>query len=133
MAVPHPEVVDPQHPLVERVRAIALEYPEAVEVEAWGRPSFRAGKKIFVLVGSTMEFPFSIIFKPAADERLALVQDHRFWSPPYWGPGGWLATAIDGSDVDWTELAELIDTSYRQVALVRQITQLDKTTPKRLV
>jgi hypothetical protein len=77
--------------------------------------------------------PFSIIFKPAADERLALVQDDRFWSPPYWGPGGWLATSIDGTDVDWIELAELIDTSYRQVALVRQIAQLDKTTPKRLV
>ena len=133
MAEPHPQVVDPQHPLVERVRAIALEYPVAVEVETWGRPTFRAGKKIFVLVGAGMENPFAIIFKPAADERLALEQDGRFWSPPYWGPGGWLATGIEGSDVDWIELAELIDTSYREVALVRQIAQLDKTTPKRLV
>ena len=125
MARTHPRVVDPRHPLVEKVRAICLAYPEAGEVEAWGRPTFRAGKKIFVMVSASMDRPFTIVFKPEADERLAYLEDDRFYSPPYWGPGGWLATAIDGPHADWTELAEIIDTSYRQVALVRQIRALD--------
>jgi len=122
---PHPQVIDPRHPLVEKVRAICLGYPEAAEVEAWGRPTFRAGTKIFVMVSASMDRPFTIVFKPEADERLAYLADDRFYSPPYWGPGGWLATPIDGPGVDWTQLAEIIDTSYRQVALVRQIRALD--------
>jgi hypothetical protein len=79
-----------------------------------------------VMVSASMDRPFTIVFKPEAEERLVYLADDRFYSPPYWGPGGWLATAIDGPDADWTELAEIIDTSYRQVALVRQIRALDK-------
>ncbi|WP_411699121.1 MmcQ/YjbR family DNA-binding protein [Conyzicola sp.] len=133
----HPEVVDPAHPLVERVRAICLAYPESVEVEAWGRPTFRAGKKIFIMVSASMDRPFSIVFKPDSDERGPYLQDGRFFSPPYWGPGGWLATDLDQPGTDWTELGEIIDTSYRQVALVRQIKALDaaggRNGPQRLV
>jgi len=128
MAQEHPRVVDPQHPLVERIRSIAMAYPEAVEAETWGRPTFRAGKKIFLLVGS-MDQPFSIVFKPDPDEARALAGDNRFWSPPYWGASGWLAILVDTLKTDWKELQELIDTSYRQVALKRQLAQLDKSTP----
>jgi hypothetical protein len=32
-----------------------------------------------------------VIFKPDSDDRLALLDDDRFYSPPYWGPSGWLA------------------------------------------
>jgi len=120
----HPQVVDPAHPLVERVRAVCLAYPEAVELPAWGRPTFRAGKKIFVMVAAGMENPFSIVFKPGPDEAGAYLQDARFFSPPYWGPRGWLATHLDRPTTDWTELAEIIDTSYRQVALARQLRAL---------
>ena len=129
----HPRVVEIDHPLVQRVRHIAMAYPEAAEVEAWGRPTFRAGRKIFVLVGASMDDALTIVFKPgSADERLAYLDRDGFYSPPYWGPGGWLAVPIDGV-VDGQELAEIIDTSYRGVALVRQIRQLDTSTPKPLV
>jgi predicted DNA-binding protein (MmcQ/YjbR family) len=121
----HPLVVDPADPLVERVRGICMVFPEAAEVLAWGRPTFRAGKKVFVIVSSSMDRPYSIVFKPDADERLAQLQDGRFFSPPYWGPSGWLGIDIDGPQTDWTELGELIDTSYRQVALQRQLRALD--------
>jgi predicted DNA-binding protein (MmcQ/YjbR family) len=120
----HPQVVDPQHPLVSRLREICMPYPEAAEVAAWGRPTFRAGKKIFVVVGSSMNEPLSINFKPTTEERLAYLQREGFWSPPYWGPGGWLAVNLEGP-ADWTELAEIIDTSYREIALARQIKELD--------
>lgn len=72
-----------------------------------------------------MDDPLTIIFKPASsDERLAYLSRKGFFSPPYWGPGGWLAVPIDGA-VSRAELAEIIDTSYRGVALVRQIKRLE--------
>lgn len=120
----HPQVVDPQHPLVMVVRDICLRFPESSEVEAWGRPTFRAGKKIFVTIGARMDDPLTIIVKPgSADERLAYLSRKGFFSPPYWGPGGWIAVPIDG--VSRLELCEIIDTSYRGVALVRQVRALD--------
>lgn len=124
MAEPHPEVVDPQHPLIVRLRAICLPYPDAVEVNVWGRPTFRAGKKIFVVAGSSMAIPISMVFKPDPDDEPALRQDTRVFVPPYFGASGWLALPLEIVD-DWTEIAELVDASYRQVALKRQLAALD--------
>ncbi|WP_165070360.1 MmcQ/YjbR family DNA-binding protein [Marisediminicola senii] len=129
----HPQVIDPHDPLVERVRAICLGYPEAVEKESFGRPTFRAGKKVFIWVSASMDRPFSIVFKPDGDERLAHLEDERYFVPPYWGPAGWLAIDFDHPDTDWTELAELVDTSYRQVALKRQLSALDTRDSQPLV
>ena len=127
MAEPHPQVVDPAHPLVAWVRSVCMDYPDAAEVEAWGRPTFRAGKKIFVLVGASMDDSLTIVFKPgSADERLSYLERPGFYSPPYWGPGGWLAAPLS-SDVSREELAEIIDTSYRMVALVRQVRALNQS------
>lgn len=121
----HPQLFDAGDRLVARVRGLCLRLPESVEVEAWGRPTFRAGKKIFAIVGSSMDRPNTVVFKPDPEEARALREDERFFSPPYWGPSGWLAVDLDTSDADWTELAELIETSYRQVALKRQLAVLD--------
>src|SRR3546814_4693335 len=77
------------------LRSVCLGLPEAVEVEAWGRPTFRAGKKIFAVFSGTDERPYGVIFKPEGDERVALVQDERFYAPPYFGPSGWLALDLE--------------------------------------
>jgi len=120
----HPRLFEPGDPVVDRVRAICASYPECVEVEAWGRPTWRAGKKIFTVMGSSMERPHTIVFKPDPEERPALLQDDRFFVPPYFGPAGWLAMTLDDG-VDWTLVAELVDASYRRVALKRQLAALD--------
>jgi predicted DNA-binding protein (MmcQ/YjbR family) len=126
MAEPHPQVIDPQHPLVRRVREICMTFPEAVEIEAWGRPTFRAGKKVFLLFSAAMDNPHTIVFKPTADDRPAYLQDRRFFVPKYWGAHDWLAMSVESPDTDWTEVAELIDASYREVALARQLKALDE-------
>jgi len=123
MAEPHPDVVDPHHPFVERLRGICMAYPEAAEAAAWGRATFRAGKKIFVVAGSSMEIPLSMVFKPDPDDDPALRQDPRVFVPPYFGASGWLAIHL--ADGYWDEIAELVDASYRQVALKRQLVALD--------
>ena len=108
---------DEGDPLLARLREVALAFPEAVEVEAWGRPTFRAGKKIFAV------FSDGVIFKPEAGEHDALVHGARFSIPPYFGPSGWLSLDLDDR-TDWEEVRELLDGSYRQVALKRMLKAL---------
>jgi predicted DNA-binding protein (MmcQ/YjbR family) len=122
----HPRLFTEPDAALDRLRAVCLVFPEAVEVLAWGRPTFRAGKKIFVTAGAHMDRPHTIVFKPDPEERRALVTDPRFFIPPYYGPAGWLALDFGAPDTDWVELAELVETSYRQVALKRQLAELDR-------
>ncbi|MGH3357170.1 MAG: MmcQ/YjbR family DNA-binding protein [Nocardioidaceae bacterium] len=121
----HPRMYDEDDPLLARVRPICLGLPEAREVEAWGRPTFRAGKKIFAVYSSDDKHDQSVVFKPEADERAALLQDDRFYLPPYFGPAGWLALDLVATPPDWEELAELVEASYCQVALKRMLAALD--------
>ena len=110
---------DEGDPLLADLRKICLALPEAVEVESWGRPTFRAGPKgkMFAVYGAE-----GLIFKPEPAERDALLNDPRFEIPAYYGPSGWLV--LDLTEPDWTEIAELVETSYRQVALKRQVKEL---------
>ena len=119
----HPRLFDPADAAVARLREICLRYPESAEVEAWGRPTFRAGKKLFAIAGASMHRPQSVVFKPATDEHPALSELDDVFVPPYFGPSGWLAIDL-GPATDWTFVAELLDTSYRQVALKRQLAAL---------
>ena len=34
---------------LKKIRGICLGWPEAAEIQAWGHPTFRAGKKMFAL------------------------------------------------------------------------------------
>ena len=111
-------------PYLTELRDVCLALPEATEKEAWGRPTFRAGK-MFAIFSGHVGHPYSLEFKPDPDERLALEQDARVYMPPYSGASGWLALDFDTAPVDWTEIAELVESSYRLVALKRMIAALD--------
>jgi predicted DNA-binding protein (MmcQ/YjbR family) len=119
----HPRLFDPDDAMVARLRELCLRYPESAEVEAWGRPTFRAGKKLFAIAGASMHRPQSVVFKPATDEHPALSGLDDVFVPPYFGPAGWLAIDL-GPRTDWAFVAELLDTSYREVALKRHLAAL---------
>ncbi|HEX4822528.1 MAG TPA: MmcQ/YjbR family DNA-binding protein [Acidimicrobiales bacterium] len=121
----HPRVYRDDDPYLSDLRRLALALPEACEVEAWGRPTFRAGKKIFAVFTGFEDKRYSVVFKPDAEERPALLEDDRIYKPPYWGASGWLALDFTASEVDWQEVAELLEASYRQVALKRMIAELE--------
>ena len=109
-------------PLLAEVRRVCLALPEVVEIESWGRPTFRAGAKgkMFVVFGGE-----GLLFKPdGEEERTALLADPRFSVPAYYGPSGWLALELTRK-TDWGEVAELAEGSYRQVALKRLIKVLE--------
>ena len=84
----HPRTYRDDDPYLADLRRICLDFPEAAEVEAWGRPTFRAGKKIFAVFDGTDEHPYAVVFKPEPADRRALTQDRRFYVPPYFGPSG---------------------------------------------
>ncbi|MFF2050425.1 MmcQ/YjbR family DNA-binding protein [Leifsonia sp. NPDC058194] len=127
----HPHLFEADDELVARVRARSLHLPDAVEMLTHGRPAFKTGEKgrVFALVGAMMDRTDSVVFKPDPAEDPALRQDPRVFVPKYWGASGWLGIDVDRSWPDdsdqWTEIGELIETSYRQVALRRQLAVLD--------
>lgn len=125
--VAHPRMYDDRDPYLSGLRRICLAFPEAAEVEAWGRPTFRAGRKLFAVFTGDDEHAYAVVFKPEAAERPALAEDARCYVPPYFGASGWLALDFTAAPVDWTEVAELMDGSYRQVALRRMVRVLDAT------
>jgi len=98
----------------------------AVPAGGRGRPTFRAGEKLFAVFSGGDEHPFGVIFKPELAERPALVEVPRFYVPPYFGPSGWLALDFTAAPVDWEEVTELMESSYRQVALQRMLRVLDQ-------
>ena len=110
-------------PYLAELREVCLALPESAEVEAWGRPTFRA--RIFAVFEGNDDHPYAVIFKPDPEERRALVEDSRFYIPAYFGPGGWLALDFTVAPADWDEVSELMDTSYRQVAIKRMLKELD--------
>jgi hypothetical protein len=126
-SVAHPKMYSDDDPYLSELRELCLGFPESAEVEAWGRPTFRAGKKLFAVFSpDDDEERYVMIFKPEADERPALLEDHRFFVPPYFGAAGWVALDFTAATVDWQEIRELIESSYRQVALKRMVRALEE-------
>ncbi len=126
------------HPLMFRdddfglaeVRRICLALPEAHETISFGRPWFRVKTAFAVFGGGTSGaerrmYPSSLLFHPDADTRLALLEDPRFFVPAYMGPGGWMGLDLLAAPVDWQEVAELVDESYRHTAPKRLVAELD--------
>ena len=116
----------PDHPLSERVRSICMAYPEAAEVLAHGRCTFRAGKRQFAIVGAAHDDVGAVEFIPDESEGHALLERDDVFIPPYEGAYGWLAIRVEADSGDWDLLGELIDASYRAVALQRQLRALNR-------
>ena len=120
---------DPDDATLERLRAICLPYPEAAETGGVGSPSYKVREKIFAM-RHPMRLPDgdrpSVWCKARPGLQAVLTQGApaRFAVPPYIGHRGWIAVYLDG-DVDWDELADLIDESYRMTAPKRLIARLD--------
>ena len=130
--MPHPIMFDDDDPFLARVREIALAFPEATEKISHGRPTFSAPKMFAVFGGSRrnpdgpmLRYAHALLIKVDDSERPALQQDPRFFHPAYLGPFGWLGLDFDAAEVDWAEVAELVDASFRLQAPARLVRRLD--------
>ena len=108
---------------LKEVRRLCLVLPEACEVEAWGHPTFRAGKKMFAAFGE-YDGRLSLGLSVGHDRQDELLNDLRFFPTPYAAHQGWVSLVIDDS-TDWKEVEGLLCEAYRQVALKRMLKALD--------
>lgn len=126
---------DDDDPALAKVRRIALAMPEAYEKVSHGRPAFFVTKMFAMYGGSAkpavkgdyLQYPRSIMVKVDESDREALQQDARFFYPAYLGPAGWLGLDLAATKkVDWDEVGELVDASFRLTAPKKLVKQLDE-------
>jgi hypothetical protein len=113
-----------------RLRKLCLALPEAHEVEAWGEPTFRVKNKIFAMYAHADNHHGggrdAVWCKAAAVNQRLMVDaaPDRFFVPPYVGPSGWVGVWLDGN-VDWKELAGLLEDGYRMIAPKKLVARLE--------
>ena len=134
--MPHPIMFRDDDSGLAEMRKIALGFPEAFEKVSHGRPAFFASKMFAMYGGSTkpatkgadyIQYPQSIMVKVDDSDRRALEQRQPVLLPRLLGPSGWLGLDFTAAKkVDWGEVRELVDASYRMVAPKKLIRQLDE-------
>ena len=139
--VPHPIMFTDDDPGLAQLRGIALDFPNAFEKVSHGRPAFFVSKMFASYGGSSkvtrpaghsaaagemVTYPYSILVKVDEADRVALEQDERFFYPAYIGASGWLGLDVTAATVDWDEVRELVDASYRLVAPRKSVKTLDE-------
>lgn len=114
---------------LERLRKICLALPQATEKEAWGMPTFRVRDKIFVMFEFNHHDSGRIALwckaLPGVQQALTGSDPERFFAPPYVGPKGWVGVRLD-VEVDWDEVAGLVEQGYRMTAPKRLASLLDR-------
>ncbi|MEH0108665.1 MmcQ/YjbR family DNA-binding protein [Tersicoccus sp. MR15.9] len=125
----HPRMFDEDDPYLAHVRRLSLALPGASELISHGRPVFRT-VKVFALYGGSTKadaqtgiitrYQQSVLVHPGPSEQAYLLAQPSSYAPAYMAASGWVGidlTHRDGADgVDWIEIAELIDASWRATA-----------------
>ena len=131
MGMAHPQRFDDDDPVLAKFRQICMAMPGADVKVSHGRPAFFTNK-IFAMYGAVTKgdhhsgtYDQSMVFLPDPDELAALEQHERVFVPAYWGPSGWLGYDFAPPKTDWTEVAELVEDSFRNTASKTLIAQLD--------
>ncbi len=108
--------------VLTRLRGLCLALPETSEASSWGHPNFRAGKKTFIAFEQVKGRP-SIAFRLEGTDVDLLLRRKEFFVTPY-GRGQWVSEWADGP-LNWRQVAQLAERSYRLVALKRMTAVLD--------
>jgi hypothetical protein len=123
----HPRRFEPDDPFLARLRQLCLALPEAAEKDAHGHPSFYT-KKVFAIFGGVVKgdhysdrWAQSVLVLPDLLTREAALSDERFFVPAYYGPYGWIGLDFRAAEVDWDEVGDLVEQSYRNTAPARLV------------
>lgn len=119
-----------EDPRPVRLTKVCLALPEVTRELHGSHAAFLVGKKKFVyflndhhgdgIVGVTCKV------LPRDNDALVAAHPSRFYRPAYLASSGWVALRLDRGKVDWSEVAELVTTSYRLLAPKR----LTRTLPE---
>jgi hypothetical protein len=117
---------------VELLRRLCLSQPETTEKLSHGEPAwFVAGKQFANTADHHHDDRLSVwcAAPEGAQEMLVKADPKRFFRPPYVGHRGWLGVYLD-IEVDWGEMAIIIERAYRRVAPRRLLGELDSRVTK---
>lgn len=118
--------------LLDKVRELALKLPETHERESHGSPGFRVGTeksgKFFAHFNDQhhgSEHVAVLVKTGSMDELLSLVetQPGTYFKPAYYGASGWIGVILNRPDVDWDQVSEWLERSWRCIA-PKRITKL---------
>jgi predicted DNA-binding protein (MmcQ/YjbR family) len=110
-----------ERPVFARARRLCLALPETSETGSWRHPNFRAGGKTFCTFEIIKERP-SIAFRLSSEDVDRTLKRKGFFATPY-GRGRWVSWWVDDA-VNWKVMAELVEKSYRCVAIKRMLKTL---------
>ena len=108
-----------------RLRALALDLPDAHERETWGHPTFRVRNKIFAILRDD-DGPPVVTLKASPDDQAELVAaaPDTFGVASHVGRFGWVTVRLDRVDPD--ELRELVVEAWRRTAPKRAVAAFDR-------
>ncbi|UQZ86828.1 hypothetical protein SK3146_06121 [Paenibacillus konkukensis] len=111
--------------LLERIRAVCMEFPEVAEkIDAFGHTSFRVSDKPFVMMGQKEGLPtLAIKSTPAFQDILLRQEGTNYFKTPYIGHHGWVSVQ-NIERIDWEETKQLIEEGFYRTAPKRLAKQL---------
>jgi hypothetical protein len=119
--------------ILDRLRELCLALPETSERLSHGAPTFFVrGKRSFLTVLTNHHGDGRFAIWCAAPEgmqgMLAEADPERFFVPPYVGHRGWVGFRLD-RELDWGELAGIVEDAYAEVAPRKLVEAARKASP----
>lgn len=109
-----------EDPRLRKLTQICLALPEAVRAVSGDHAAFRVRGKVFVYFLSNHHGDgiVSVCCRSEMAENVdrAHREPQRFYLPAYIGPRGWFGLRIDRGRIDWKEVTNLVELSYRLAA-----------------
>jgi hypothetical protein len=96
------------------VRRIALSFPETVEKQRWGHPTFDVAGRMFITVPDD-QTSFAVRCPRLEREELIAAEPEKFWVPPHEAGSNWVRARLAALE-DAGELRDILLDSWRQVA-----------------
>jgi len=117
---------------LDRVRAIALALPDVTEQLSHGATCFfvRDKRPLCYFHDHHNDGRVSLWCPagPGVQEALVASEPTRFFKPPTSASGtfsDWVGVFLDDADVDWDEIAEILEDAFRVVAPATAVAELD--------
>jgi predicted DNA-binding protein (MmcQ/YjbR family) len=109
-----------EDPRLQHITEISLGFPDAVLQYKGPHASYLVRNKVFAYYLSNHHddgiVGLNCKVLPGDNSALIRTDPVRFYMPPYVGPRGWVGLRLDVGEIDWNEVAELIQGSYQLTA-----------------
>ena len=118
-----PLQTDHAQSVLNRLTVLCETLPETTTTRQFGNPVWKAGKKTFVCV-HRYDGRLCIQAWVGGEQQAFLTDDPRYRIPAYVGHNGWIDLDIEDR-INWEEVEQLVENSYRHFALKRMLKKLD--------